>query len=599
MDARTDSVAVTPRPGGGLVPLDIGQVRVAGEIGRRIDATVNANLLALDTGPAFLEPFRARNRPEGYVGLGKLIDAAVRFAAYTNDPRVLQLKQRLVADTIATQEPDGYIGILVSSSRVWGVYDIHETSHIVLGLANDHRYFGERASLDAACRLANFVLDRWRAEPDRIPGPSGRRDKMYGVTTGLDAALLTLYEQTRDARYLDFVVAFPSYRLPEWSVLPRIGYQHMDDERHCYIYMALCVAQLQLNRLRPAAGLLAQAHRAIDFLTGEDGLLVSGSCSLNEGWHSDQWGAGNVSESCATAYLIRMLDRLLCAEGDPRYGDMMERAIHNALFAAQSPAGRQLRYFSPLEGGRVYYGQDTFCCPNNFRRIVAELPAMVYYRCGTGLAVNLYTSSTARLDLAAGVTLAVAQQTDYPRGGDVLLQLDPSRPAAFPLSLRIPRWCLDAKVAVNDEPLAVATTPGRLLTIDRTWRAGDRVRLRLAMEYRWVTGRRLQAGRAALLRGPVLYCLNPARNQALAGMDPRRITVEPESVQGPLEDSAIHPAGQACCVRAWRPGRRSVAAPADLTLQLTEFADPGGEATHLRVPAASAPGLVEDELMRS
>ena len=127
-----------------------------------------------------------------------------------------------------------------------------------------------------------------------------------------------------------------------------------------------------------------------------------------------------MSESCATAYLTRMLDRLLRAEGDSRYGDMMERAVYNALFAAQSPDGRQLRYFSPLEGKRVYFDRDTFCCPNNFRRIMAELPMMIYYRMGKGLAVNLYTASTAKMDLGDGLSLAVRQETDYPRGGDVL-----------------------------------------------------------------------------------------------------------------------------------------------------------------------------------
>jgi DUF1680 family protein len=422
----------------GMMPLDIRQVKVGGEIGRRIDMTINANLLALDVNKAFIQPFHDRNLPEGYIGLGKLIDATVRFAAYTNDPRVLRLKQHLVAEALKTQEQDGYIGILVPQARVWGVYDIHETSHIVLGLANDYRYFGERASLDAARKLADFTISRWSAEPDRIPGPSGQRNKMYGVTTGLDAALLTLYEQTREQRYLDFMLTFKPYRLQEWNVSPKVGLNHWDDERHCYVYMALCVAQMQLHGIQPNSSLLAQAHRVIDFLTRQDGLLISGSCSCHEGWHTDQCGAKDVSESCATAYLIRMLDRLLRAEGDSRYGDMMERAIYNALFAAQSPDGRMLRYSSPLEGERGYFDRDTFCCPNNFRRIMAELPAMIYYRTGKGLMVNLYTASTANMELGERLSLTVRQETDYPSSGDILLRLDPSRPAAFPVLLRIP-----------------------------------------------------------------------------------------------------------------------------------------------------------------
>ncbi len=70
----------------------------------------------------------------------------------------------------------------------------------------------------------------------------------------------------------------------------------------------------------------------------------------------------------------------------------MDRTIYNTLFAAQSPDGRRLRYYSPVEGPRVYFEGDTYCCPCNYRRIVAELPQMVYYQQENGVTVNLYTS---------------------------------------------------------------------------------------------------------------------------------------------------------------------------------------------------------------
>jgi hypothetical protein len=72
----------------------------------------------------------------------------------------------------------------------------------------------------------------------------------------------------------------------------------------------------------------------------------------------------------------------------------------------------------------------------------------------------------------------------------------------------------------------------------------------MPMKYRWVKGRKLQAGRAALLRGPVLFCLNPARNEKLVGVDPKEITIDPASVEGPIDDTTIRPGGQACRVRA-------------------------------------------------
>ena len=98
-----------------FVPLDLRQVKVGGEIGRRIDVTINNNLLVLKIDEDFLAPFRRKASRDGYVGLGKTIEAAVRFAANTKNKKVLALKEYLVDETIKTQTPDGYIGIMAET----------------------------------------------------------------------------------------------------------------------------------------------------------------------------------------------------------------------------------------------------------------------------------------------------------------------------------------------------------------------------------------------------------------------------------------------------------------------------------------------------
>jgi uncharacterized protein len=582
-----------------MMPIDLGEIKIAGEIGRRIELTVNKNLLAIDTENVFLVPFRQRNQDSGYIGLGKLIDATVRFAAYTKDDKVLALKNRLVAEIIKTQEPDGYIGILVPGSRLWGVYDIHETSHLVLGLTNDYKYFGEKASLDAARKLADYIITRWSAEPDRIPGPTGKRGNMYGVTTGLDAALLTLYEQTKDRRYLDFCVDFEQYKLPKWNSTIKMDEPgqpyHMDDERHTYIFMALCVAQLQLYNLQPDPQLLTQAQQAIQFLTRQDGLLISGACSLNEAWHDNQCGSGNVSESCATAYLTRMLDRLVRRTGNAQFGNMMERTVYNALFAAESPDGRNLRYFCPLEGARVYFGQDTFCCPNNFRRIMAELPAMICYRSDDGAAINLYTQSTAKVDLGGGRSVTVQQETDYPTSGSVKIVVTPSTAMEFPLRMRIPRWCPKAALTINGEPSCEVLPGEKYHEIRRTWNPGDTVTLDMPMPWRLVRGRKLQEGRVALLRGPVVYCIGTAQNAELLSKckEPCELMLDPASIGTPIADTSVRPNGLKVTAKAWLPESRAQGA-ASVDVVLTEFVDPSGIATYFHVPEATP--SVDDEL---
>ena len=200
----------------------------------------------------------------------------------------------------------------------------------------------------------------------------------------------------------------------------------------------------------------------------------------------------------------------------------MERIIYNTLFGAESSDGRRIRYYTPLEGDREYFPIDAYCCPCNFRRIIAELPTMVYYRSPAGLAVNLYTPSETTVDLAGGVSLKVRQETDYPSSGHVVIRVDPSAPAQFLLQLRIPRWCQKAAVAINGEPWRGPITSGEFLALDRRWTAGDRVTLDLPMTWRLVLGRKRQAGRRRRDARPagLLFEPRPKQNAPANRMPP-------------------------------------------------------------------------------
>jgi DUF1680 family protein len=573
-----------------LRPLEPRQVKVAGEIGRRIDVTLRNNLLVLNAERDFFAPFQKQSLKEGYIGLGKLIDAAVRLAAYSGDPQAVKRKQYLVEQTLRLQAADGYLGILRPDARVWGLWDIHEMSYLVYALAADHRFFHEAASLAAARRLADYLLGRWMAEPERKPGGGGITVHM--AVTGSENALLALHAETGEQRYLDFVRTFR--RLPEWQdriVVGRWG----PIEGHAYAHLCRSVAQLRLYRLDADPRLLGASQRVMDFLTRREGLVVTGACGDHECWHQSQQGTINLGETCATAYLIRLYDELLRLQADSRYGDLMERSIYNALFAAQSPDGRRIRYYSPFDGPRAYFSGDTYCCPCNYRRIVAELPSMIYYQGHDGVTVNLYAASSAQLQLAGGVGLTIRQQTDYPRSGQMAVTLEPAQPTRFTLRLRVPRWCTAAKITACGQPVDTRIEPGTFVALDRMWKAGDRVALDLAMPWRLVRGRQAQAGRVAVARGPMIFCLSRERHPALAKLDLRLLTLAPNSLEGPQPDATL-PGGVACRVKAWGPGRWYPHAKPDLSLTLTEFPDPAGEATYFNVPNPHAAVIVDDEL---
>jgi DUF1680 family protein len=599
------SAADTEKDVGKFCSIDPAQVKVGGEIGRRIDLTIQKNLLVIEVENQFLKAFRQKQSQRfAYIGLGKLIDATVSFARYSKDPKVIELKDRLVKELIATQLDDGYLGTFPAGSRILEVFDEHEMAYNIHALVNNYRCFHDKPSLDAARKLADYILKNYKSA-------IATRDPKLVCKVDIERAMIALSEATGDARYRDYIV--DREKLRHWnSPIDEVNMgQFSSGDGHAYTFMNTCVAQLDLYREHPDEALLAQSHRVIDYLTKNDGLMITGTCSLAERFRNNQETRGDVGESCATAYLIRMAHYLLQLEGKTLDGDIMERAIYNALFAAQSSDGRSLRYFTSIDGPRKYHPSDSYCCPGNWRRIVAELPEMIYYRLADGgVLVNLYTASTAEVPIANDLSARLRQETDYPNSGKVAITIEPSRSAEFPVTLRIPRWCESAAISVNGQPAGSSAKPGDWYSIKRIWKTGDVVTLEMPMKTRLVRGRKLQTGKVAVMRGPLVFCFSPARHvsrypvYAGHGANPTEIhrtvaeavgqtTLDWTTLTAPVPDKAIRPDGLALEVRAWGP-HSDRNKPADMALLLTEFVDPTGELTYW--PTDNPKAGVEDEL---
>ena len=93
--------------------------------------------------------------------------------------------------------------------------------------------------------------------------------------------------------------------------------------------------------------------------------------------------------------------------------------------------------------------------------------------------------------------------------------LHPAQPRVFALNLRIPGWCEAFTVSVNGAPVSNPATPKGYVRLAREWRAGDIVTLSLAMPAQLVRARpdvRQMLGRAAIQRGPIVYCLESPDN---------------------------------------------------------------------------------------
>jgi hypothetical protein len=588
-----------------LSPISIKDIKVEGEIGRRIDVTINNNIKKLHIDKNFTCHFKTKTGPDvvgGFVGMGMLIDACVRFAAYSHDPEMLEIKNEIIAKTIDNQLENGYSGFYKQERRLWNVegggdnWDIHEMAFIIDGLTTDYLMFGRKRSLEAAIKTADFVISRWH----EMPADYAKEVDMHVLDTGFDWAIVRLYELTGEKRFLNFSENIKS--LYKWDTPITIG-RRPGVSGHMFAYFAMCVAQLELYRLTGDEVLLKQTQNAINFFLQDDGLTITGSAGQREIWTDDQDGENELGETCATAYQMRVYESLLRLTGDSRFGDLIERTAFNGLFGAQSPEGDKLRYYTPFEGERHYYDHEHMCCPGNFRRIISELPGMFFYTSENGgVAVNLYTSSSTILTLNSGTLVKLQQKTDYPSSGKIEISVSPDKSSVFPVLLRIPGWAKNANIIINRKKWEGEIKAGSFATINREWSANDKIEIDFPMEFRFIEGRKRNAGRVALLRGPVIYGLNLEKNpEATANGERtfynlRRILLEPKTLTGPVSDDSVRPGGTAAIISGWRENNSGKGdRKYEFELKLTEFPDPGSEFIYFKILDYSIE--VEDELV--
>lgn len=497
-------------------------VKLGGVIGERFDTSVSGNFMKLNLEGDFFRPFVERKgKSGGFIGLGKNADAAVHYAKNTGDPAVVARKDKIIDFIICNQLPDGYTGFFASTNRLAKLWDIHEMGFIVQGLMSDWELFGNRAALEAAKKNVDYVLDRWNTMPDNweLTFITDRE-----TTLGFGFGVARLYAATKDEKYRSFLRV--QRALDDWNDPIVIGRDKMIYGQ-AYGYTGTCLEQLELYRWNPRPRYLETSLRALDFQTRGDGLIIDGNGGICECWTNDQDGEGCVGETCNVAFGLLFWDALMkLGVADPALlGDLMERAVYNALFAAMSQDGRRLRYYTPLNGDRKFWPDDLYCCPNNFRRAMSRLPEYVFYPSQASVLANLYTACEADMDVGA-TKLHVVEETDYPKSGRVKFTLSPEKTASFSFKVRVPRWCRNPTVRINGMKVPYKYRPGQVLCLPKAWKKGDTVELDFPMEVRTVRGRKRQSGRFAVMRGPVVYAMNTHDVDVFREMHPWDVQTE-------------------------------------------------------------------------
>ena len=243
-----------------------------------------------------------------------------------------------------------------------------------------------------------------------------------------------------------------------------------------------------------------------------------GPSASNEGFTTDYDlpNATAYAETCASVALIFWAQRMLNLDCDSRYADVMELAFYNGALSGLSRDGTHYFYENPLESSGDHHRWTWHpcpCCPMNVARLIGSVGGYFYSVGDSLLAVHMYGGNSANVTLG-GKAIRFSQETNYPWSGDVAITIEADEPAEFELRLRVPGGAREATLAVNGARADARTIDG-YLALRRRWSSGDQVRLSLPMPVERIRAHpdvKMDIGRVALKRGPLIYCLEGIDN---------------------------------------------------------------------------------------
>jgi DUF1680 family protein len=152
------------------------------------------------------------------------------------------------------------------------------------------------------------------------------------------------------------------------------------------------------------------------------------------------------------------------------------------------------------------------CCPPNLARIVASLGSYIHSVGEGAVYTHLYIGSEAKLNVS-GKEVPLKITTNYPWEGKVAVEFGAD--ASFEYVFRIPGWCARFTARLNGED-ATYTVKDGYAYIKRGWKAGDRLEIDFEMPVVLMETNpkvRENAGKAAVMRGPVVYCIEEKDNE--------------------------------------------------------------------------------------
>jgi DUF1680 family protein len=447
------------------------------------------------------------------------------------------------------QEPDGYLHPHMTNTgkphwsltQLGGSHEGYVRGHLTEAALAYFEATGKREMLDIMIKACDEAYHRFLS-PGAEPGFCGH--------PGFKMALMDLYRQTGEERYLELAQAWVEWRGREICVSMDTGNpQGAYAQDHASIRQQYSIEGHAVRAVFFAAGVVDLAletgdsdYRLASNRLWDSAVLrrmyITGSVGTRD--HTEGFGedyelpnATGYAESCAANGLIDFAHRMFKLERTVDGADVMERIIYNALLHSISLDGKTTYYKNRLSTRDDLRNNCWVCCPPSITRTLFRMGRYAYGHSEKDLWINLFVAGKATVPLAGGaVDLCVA--TEYPWDGRVTWTVTGAPASRWALHLRIPAWCHAATLTLNGRKVSTRSadrTDKGYVRIARMWKPGDTLQLDMEMPVERMEAHPAVAdcvGKVAIQRGPVVYGVEGVDNGGSVdvelGQDPQFIT---------------------------------------------------------------------------
>lgn len=487
----------------------------------------------------------------------KWIEGAAISLNHRPDRELERTIDDIVDIIAAAQENDGYLNTYFSINRPndkWtNLLEGHElycAGHLIEAAVAYFCATGKGKLLDVARRFADLICAKFGTGAEQIEGYPGHPE--------IELALVKLYDLTRDEKYLrqaeffilrrgktpeyfdaekkhrNGVFIHPEMQFygPEFSQAHAHVLQQSESTGHAvramYLYCGMADVAMRTGNKNLINTLKEIWHDCVNrkiYITGGIGASAFGE-SFSSAYDLPNDRA--YAETCAGVGLMMFANRMLQMELNSEYADIIELVLYNLVIAGMQLDGKAFFYVNPLE---VYpelcERQDTkhvlpvrqkwfscSCCPSNAIRTVLSIGSYAYSISEDTINIHQYIGC----DLTASVnnhTVTLRSLCEYPECGKIKYVVEVDLPVSMKFNFRIPGWSNGFCLRINGSEVKSYESEHGYLKIDRTFENGDTIEIDFNMEIQIIrtnSAVRYNSGKAAVKRGPIVYCIESADN---------------------------------------------------------------------------------------